>query len=298
MRDAYPPLGMTTQREIKYGYTTLEIKEQIMDIENEVTKAQAGDKQALEHVVAAIQDNIYYLALRMLCHPDDARDATQEILIIVITKLSTFQFRSRFKTWVYRVAANYLLRTKKILDKDPSLSFDDFKQDLESDLQSPQELRDSPDYALLLNEIRISCTMAMLLCLDHKHRMAYILGDIFDLDHTEASECLSLSKDNYRQQLTRARAKIIDFTSQSCGLVSSQARCSCDKKLTGALRRGRIDKKHIRFAGESKKSFTEVRQSIAAMSQELRTITLQTSIPSLKCPDDFVSMVATVMEQN
>jgi DNA-directed RNA polymerase specialized sigma24 family protein len=61
------------------------------ELEQFVKQAQAGDKSALEHVVEQIQNKIYGLALRMLWHPEDARDATQEILIRVITHLGSFK---------------------------------------------------------------------------------------------------------------------------------------------------------------------------------------------------------------
>ncbi len=266
-----------------------------MDIESQVTKAQNGDKQALENIVIEIQDTIYYLAMRMLFHHDDAREATQEILIIIITKLSTFQFKSKFRTWVYRVASNYLLTTKKLLAKDRGLNFDDFKLDLESDLQSPQTLQKSPEYELLLNELRIMCTMAMLLCLDQKHRLAYILGDIFELDHHEASECLALSSANYRKQLSRARSKVHAFTSASCGLVNGSAKCSCDKKLTGAINRQRVVPENIMFATKSNNSYQQVKHTIAEMRDDLKTVSLQTSIPILKSPENFVKVVESLM---
>jgi len=267
-----------------------------MNIESLVKDAQAGDKKALESVVLALQDSIYYLSLRMLIRPEDASEATQEILILVITRLSTFQFKSKFQTWVYRVASNYLLNTQKKLAKDPLLSFDEFKADLESDLQDPAELTESPDYALLLNEIRIMCTMAMLICLDKKHRLAYILGDIFELDHTEASECLSLSKENYRKQLSRARLKVVEFTSSSCGLVCASAKCSCDQKLKGAIRRERVVPSNLDIAYQSEDSYLEVKQKIQEMSDDLKTVSLQTSIPILKSPNNFVEIVETLME--
>ncbi len=75
--------------------------------------AQQGDQEALEEIVRQIQDRVHHLAMRMLVNPEDALEATQEILILVITKLSTFRGDSAFQTWVYRVAANYLLSEKK-----------------------------------------------------------------------------------------------------------------------------------------------------------------------------------------
>ena len=134
-----------------------------MGIEKLVAEATKGNKTALEGIVVAIQDNIYYLALRMLVNPEDARDATQEILVKVITNLSAFRFESHFNTWVYRIAANYLISEKKACEKASGLTFEVYKADLESDLQEPDNWKDSPQYEVLLNELRISCTMAMLL---------------------------------------------------------------------------------------------------------------------------------------
>ena len=63
-----------------------------------VEQACEGDEEALEAVVIGIQDRIYNLALRMLWHPSDAEDATQEILMKVITHLSQFRQESAFMT--------------------------------------------------------------------------------------------------------------------------------------------------------------------------------------------------------
>lgn len=76
-------------------------------------KAQQCDQAALEELIAQIQEKVYGLALRMLWHPEDAQDATQEILLRVVTHLATFRGESTFFTWVYRIAANHLLRFRK-----------------------------------------------------------------------------------------------------------------------------------------------------------------------------------------
>lgn len=78
-----------------------------------IEKANSGDRDALELVLIEIKDLVYNLSLKILLFPEDAKDATQEILIKVITHLSTFNHKSQFKTWVYRVATNYLLTHKK-----------------------------------------------------------------------------------------------------------------------------------------------------------------------------------------
>jgi DNA-directed RNA polymerase specialized sigma24 family protein len=61
--------------------------------------AIAGDKDALNQLVTAMQGDLYGLSLRMLCNREDAEDATQEILIRLVTRLAQFDFRSKLKTW-------------------------------------------------------------------------------------------------------------------------------------------------------------------------------------------------------
>jgi hypothetical protein len=75
------------------------------DEELGVRMAQNGDPESLEWLVRRHSPWIYNIALRMLCHPDDAQDASQEILVKVITRLSTFEGRSSFRTWPNAVDA-------------------------------------------------------------------------------------------------------------------------------------------------------------------------------------------------
>lgn len=87
--------------------------EQSSKLEWATRRAIAGDRDALDLVLRELQGHIYGLALRMLCRREDAEDATQEILIRIITRLSQFDFRSNLKTWAYRIAVNYILDVKK-----------------------------------------------------------------------------------------------------------------------------------------------------------------------------------------
>lgn len=267
-----------------------------MEIEKLITEATKGNKAALENIVTSIQDNIYNLALRMLVNPDDAMDATQKILIKVITNLSSFRFESQFNTWVYRIATNHLINEKKIREKDLGLTFDIYQQDLESDLQEPSQQKNDPQYEVLLNELRISCTMAMLLCLNPPHRMAYILGDIFELNHGEASLILSISKESFRKRLSRARADIVEFTSKSCGLISDSAKCTCEKKLNGAIKRQRINPEHIFFAGEEY-SYSNIKQSLSETQHALKTLALQNAVSFYKCPTILSDVIKSLVNE-
>src|SRR2546429_5911062 len=99
-----------------------------------VERARSGDANALEELIASIQDKIYGLAIRMLWHPDDAADATQEILIRIVTHLGTFRGESAFMTWAYRVASNYLLTVRKRRAEQEELTFERFGAQLDEGL--------------------------------------------------------------------------------------------------------------------------------------------------------------------
>jgi RNA polymerase sigma factor (sigma-70 family) len=84
-----------------------------MTLEDVARRAIDGDRDALDRLVRELQGDIYGVALRMLWNRENAEDATQEILVRVVTRLAQFDFRSKLKTWVYRIAVNYILDVKK-----------------------------------------------------------------------------------------------------------------------------------------------------------------------------------------
>lgn len=263
------------------------------DLNKLANSAQAGDRKALENLVRAVQDRVYHLAMRMLVDPDDARDATQEILILAITKLSTFRGDSAFSTWVYRVAANYLLNARKKAARERQLTFDDFAADLEDGLVADPPR--APDDAVMLNELRISCTMAMLLCLDIEQRLAYVLGDILELDHAEASSVLGINAAAYRQRLSRARRQVVAFTSRHCGLASDEAKCRCPRRLPAAKASGRIGSAPA-FATAGAPGYADVLDRVRSVEGDLKVLKLQTATAPFRFPDDLGHRIADIVQ--
>ena len=145
-------------------------------LEDVARQAVDGDRDALDVLVRDLQGDIYGLALRMLWNREDAEDATQEILVRVVTRLSQFDFRSRLKTWVYRVAVNYILDVKKSAVERLHLTFDQFAEDLAEGISTDGPM--DAERSLLVKEVKIGCTLGMLQCLDWPHRLAYVLGEI------------------------------------------------------------------------------------------------------------------------
>src|ERR1043166_2074438 len=106
-----------------------------------VTRARSGNRAALEELVQRHQAWIYNIAVRMLYHPQDAEDATQEILVKVLTRLSSFAGRSSFRTWLYRVVFNHLLNVKRGREELKITTFSAYGDALDNtpDLELPDQ---------------------------------------------------------------------------------------------------------------------------------------------------------------
>lgn len=207
-----------------------------------VERARNGDRGSLERLVEETQARVYNLALRMLWHPEDARDATQDILIRVITHLGSFRGESRVRTWVYRVAANYLITTRQSRVEAEAYTFDRFASELHDGLSDISEEGEWPaDKALLLEEVKVGCMHGLLTCLDRPHRLAYVLGEILELDGVEGSRILTISPAAFRKRLSRAREAIVAFMQSHCGLAEPANACRCVRRLARAQALQRVD---------------------------------------------------------
>jgi RNA polymerase sigma factor (sigma-70 family) len=263
-------------------------------IEEMVKRAQRGDPAALNDLITAIQPKIYGLSLRMLWHPEDAKDATQEILLRIVTRLATFRGKSKFLTWAYRVAANHLLSWRKSRMEAQGFTFEAFGKDLEEGLEdkSPR-----PENVLLLQEIRVGCTLGMLLCLDRAQRITYILGEILDFDSKEGASILRIKPETFRKRLERARKDIVEFTKAHCGLANPANRCRCHRRLKRATELKRVNSEQLLFADDpvGAKEFPDVLAEIRRLEDAQRAVAIFRSHPEYAVPD-FGASVRRILD--
>ncbi len=192
-----------------------------------------GDLTALDALVRAMQPGVYNLALRMLGQRDDALDASQDIVVRVVTQLATYRSDTAFSTWVYRIARNVLLTAATRAREAPDVSFDDIDAKLATGLTvyhatiaplSPLDEAEARDVALY-------CTQGMLLALDRDQRLAYVLDIVFGLTSDQAASVFETTPATHRQRLSRAKTQLHDFMQHTCGLVSEDASCRCHRQL-------------------------------------------------------------------
>ena len=205
-----------------------------------VQKSLEGDRNALNQLIKIHEPFIYNVAWKYTNNPEEAKDLTQEVLIKVVTKLSTFKGNSAFKTWVYRIVVNQFLQTKRRPMEDRWVSFDDFSEELNAIPSPDVSPEEEIEHELRTKTARTRCMSGMLMCLTREQRLIYILGDVFNLDHNIGAEVFGLSKQNYRVRLSRTRKEFHAFMNQQCGLVNIANPCRCSKKAKAMEAAGKM----------------------------------------------------------
>lgn len=259
-------------------------------------RAQAGDRDALESLISRHQAWVYNIVRRMLYWPQDSEDTTQEILIKVITKLSTFAGRSSFRTWLYRLVVNHVLNMQR--RKSEVWNFTRYKTALEAmpDMDLPDQNTVPADLQLLVEEAKIGCTSAMLLCLDREQRLIVVLSEIFGVTDLMGAELFDISRENYRQKLSRARKDLHSFLHGQCGLMNPANSCRCAKKTQAFIQAGYLNPKNLLFARERVTRVREVAEKTLDRLDSLHAtfIDLQRDHPFHK-PPDFVAALRSLI---
>ena len=212
-----------------------------------IDEAVAGDKKSLETVILSVQDLVFNLSLRMLGSFSDAEDATQDILLKIMTHLSSFKKDSLFSTWVFSIAANYLKNYKNHMFANCPLSFEYYGEDIKyGKVQDLADLTQNIDKNILEEELKMSCTNVMLQCLDADSRCIFILGTMFRIDSRIAGEILGMTPEAYRKKLSRIRKKMADFLEEYCGEYGS-GKCICKNRINYAIQNHRLNPGQLDF---------------------------------------------------
>lgn len=262
-----------------------------------VEAAKEGRRDALEHLILRIQDAIYGLALKMLGHPEDAEDASQEILIKIITMLGGFRGESSFETWMYRVACNHLLTTRKRRAERIGFPLEEVEGrggDVPSDVGRDSEMSSDPadpERKLLGEEVRMRCLQATLLSLNRKERLAFIFGEIFQVSSKEGAQILEITPGAFRKRLSRARNRVKEFMG-NCGLIIGSASCQCQELAEDGVRSGWLGRDNLLFAGKSRSlpGTEEMKVFLEQWDEIKRRAELFRSYPEYRAPGAFVSL--------
>ena len=151
----------------------------------------------------------------------------------------------------------------------------------------------------MLEEVRIGCTLALLQCLSPDQRLAYILGEILELDHGEAAEVLGVTPTAYRKRLSRARGRVTGFMLGHCGLIDPANPCRCSRRVARATELGRVDPGRPRFARSRQiaERFPEVLAGIRRLEATQRAAALYRAQAQPGPPEGFARWLRSALNR-
>jgi RNA polymerase sigma-70 factor (ECF subfamily) len=144
---------------------------------------------------------------RILLNDSDADDATQNAMIAIVRGYETFDGRSAFSTWVYRIATNAALDELRRRRRRPlSLFSNDGQQvDIADTHSDDRQLAfEASDY--------LAQGLAQI---PEEFRVALVLRDVADLDYEEISHVLNIPIGTVRSRIARGRGRLADILGNS-----------------------------------------------------------------------------------
>lgn len=211
-----------------------------------IQAALDGDKKSLERLVAIHQAWIYNIAFKMVMDHDDAADITQEILVKIITNLASYDpDKAAFRTWAYRIVVNHVINMKKRKFELRIYDFDRYASAIENFPDDSSYAH--PDAGILAEEVKTGCMMGMLLCLKRTERVAFLLGAVFAVPDSIGSDLMDISRENFRQLLSRSRRKVFNYMNGTCGHLNHANKCRCSHKVKSFLELGMLDSSKLRY---------------------------------------------------
>ncbi len=271
-----------------------------------IRDAIEGSLKAVDELIVTIQPGIYKLAVHVLGNRDDAADATQEVVLNVVTHLSAFRFESAFSTWAWRVAYNHLLTARTRKAELPEVSLEGIAERLEQGLEFAAQLaRDrgepdplTPEDKLAARQLALGCTQSMLMALNREQRLAYVIDTVFGLESREAAAVAGTSPETYRQRLSRARSRLEAFMAQSCGITNPAAACRCERQLSAVrhlAQRNGIDRGAV--AALHKAEMEEAERHFAAFTRLTDAAAVLRAHPDYRAPEAQRAAILAVLRQ-
>ena len=189
------------------------IRKQIKDKDFELIRAiNSGRFDRFPDLVKRYEQKLYNFSLRMCRDGADAEDTVQETFLNVFKYLKAFRYETKFKNWLYRVAASTCIkkRRKSKFAPERELSLDEFYP--QDEAEGPNQV---PNWALmpldkLLSDELLDKINQAIFSLPEKYRLVIVLRDIEGFSTAETAQILNLSAANVKVRLHRARLFLRD----------------------------------------------------------------------------------------
>ncbi|NIR49689.1 RNA polymerase sigma factor [candidate division KSB1 bacterium] len=174
-----------------------------------VKAAQKGDQKALQELVKKYEQTVYGFSFKVCRNQDDAEDTLQEAFLSILKSLKSFNFKSSFSTWIYRIVSNSCLMKFRKEKRDRWESFEQLDRPEERIKEFYIKWPDSPAEEVLSDELKNQMDRAILE-LPPIYRLAFVLKDLEGLKIEDVAEALNISVPAAKARLRRARLFLRD----------------------------------------------------------------------------------------
>jgi RNA polymerase sigma-70 factor, ECF subfamily len=124
------------------------------EVRSVVARAKAGDRKAFGELVRSTQRRVFMTALRIMGNDDDARDVTQDAFVRAYRGLSSFDGRSEFFTWLYRIVVNVALNHQRKSRRQRAVSLEEMQLSDSLQQRAGGDPRQALEYKRMLLETR------------------------------------------------------------------------------------------------------------------------------------------------
>lgn len=172
-----------------------------------VKELQAGKIEAFDEIVKLYQRKIYSLGFNLTRNQMDAQDIMQDVLLTIFKKIDTFQGKSAFSSWVYRITLNASYMKLRSRKKEQHISIEETLPPFNGAGYQKEKIRDwseNTESSLFVNETRVVIEKAVEQ-LPEKEKVVFLLRDVDGLSTEKVSEILDLSVPAVKSRLHRAR---------------------------------------------------------------------------------------------
>ncbi len=229
-------------------------------------QAKAGNSDALTLLIERHKPWIMKMSVRALNNHADAEDTTQEILWRLVRYIRSFAGNSKFRTWLYRVAVNCVIDSKKQqIAKNCEIPVAEHFDDSEIGFM-PTATALPSDFQLMVKEAKTVRMIAVLACLEERQRLALLLAESLQVDHNLGATLMEVSRHNFRQLVARARKDVEQFMNGECSLINPSGSCCCPRKTQRFRRLGYLEKGTDELSQER---LNEVRKAAEGLSERL-----------------------------
>jgi len=175
-----------------------------------VRKAKEGDRTSFNELVLRHQDRVYNICFRITGDYDIANDCAQETFLKVFRKIESFREKSKFSTWIHRIAVNTCKNhlTSSYFRREYS-QVNVAGDDKQEEVARPDisDSRYDPEEHALNEELRSKIEKAVL-ALPLDLRIIVIMKDIEEKTYEEVADILNMKDGTVKSRLSRARKQL------------------------------------------------------------------------------------------